>query len=201
MAAVLAANQSVARRAAGLVSVEYQDLPAVFTIEVRVPKPGQGESPLPSPPTRKCLHSLFSLQEAIAAQSYLQPPAVLAVGDADRAEAEADHVADGEVRSAGQEHFYLETQAGVAVPREDGEVEVTASTQSPSGVQETIARVLGVPKSRVVVKVKRLGGGFGGKESRVIPFSVLIAISASKYVTVRVMGYCADAAVVFWTLF
>ncbi|XP_034253474.1 xanthine dehydrogenase-like [Thrips palmi] len=152
VAAVLATEQSVARRAAGLVKVEYQDLPAVLTIE-----------------------------DAIAADSYLVPPAVLAVGDVDKAEAEADHVADGEVRSPGQEHFYLETQAAVAVPGEDGEMEVTASTQSPTGLQDTVARVLGVPKSRVVVRVKRLGGGFGGKEVRAVPFATLCAVAANKY--------------------
>jgi xanthine dehydrogenase/oxidase len=67
----------------------------------------------------------------------------------------------------GQEHFYLETQSVLVVPKgEDGEIDITSSTQNPSEVQQVVAEVLGLPANRVVCRVKRMGGGFGGKETR-----------------------------------
>lgn len=81
--------------------------------------------------------------------------------------AQSDHVISGEVHMGGQEHFYLETQACICVPKnEDGEMEVYTSSQNVSHSQHLIAEVLGVPSNRIVCRVKRLGGGFGGKETR-----------------------------------
>ena len=75
-------------------------------------------------------------QEAIAAGSYLkEAPSVIVQGDVDAGFSRADHVIEGEMRLGGQEHFYLETQSCIAVPKEDGEMEVFSSTQSPANVQ------------------------------------------------------------------
>uniref|UniRef100_A0A8C8A1D0 xanthine dehydrogenase n=1 Tax=Oryzias sinensis TaxID=183150 RepID=A0A8C8A1D0_9TELE len=80
----------------------------------------------------------------------------------------------------GQEHFYLETHVTLAVPKEDGEMELFVSTQSPNDTQSHVAKVLGVPANRVVVRVKRLGGGFGGKESRSTVLSTVAAVAANR---------------------
>lgn len=73
---------------------------------------------------------------------------------------------EGETRIGGQEHFYLETHCTLAVPKETGEIEVFVSSQNPNEMQKLIAHVLDLDMSRVNVRVKRLGGGFGGKETR-----------------------------------
>jgi Xanthine dehydrogenase, molybdopterin-binding subunit B len=74
----------------------------------------------------------------------------------------------------GQEHFYLETNVSVAVPKlEDGCMEIFVSSQHPSEIQEMTAHALGVPSNRIVAKTKRLGGGFGGKEVSVRAISHL----------------------------
>lgn len=98
-----------------------------------------------------------------------------------RAFAEADHVLKGEVRIGGQEHFYLETNATIAIPREEDELEVFCSTQHPSEIQKLIAHVLNIHINRVNVRVKRIGGGFGGKESRAALLAVPVAFAAHKY--------------------
>ena len=79
-------------------------------------------------------------------------------GDVEKALSEAEHVLEGEVRVGGQEHFYLETQACLVVPKgEQGEVEILSSTQGTSNVQTFVARALGIPRNRLVSKVKRIG--------------------------------------------
>ncbi|KAJ1674807.1 hypothetical protein EV182_002521, partial [Spiromyces aspiralis] len=86
------------------------------------------------------------------------------------------HVFEGESYCDGQEHFYLETQACLVIPRGEGdEYEVWSSTQNPTETQAVVSEILDVPRNRIVARVKRLGGGFGGKESRA---SVLAAITA-----------------------
>jgi hypothetical protein len=93
--------------------------------------------------------------------------------------ASADHVIEGEHRIGGQEHFYLEPQCTLAVPTgEDGEMEVFASTQNPRETQMHVALALGVPANRVVCRVKRMGGGFGGKETRSVFVSTATAVAA-----------------------
>lgn len=85
---------------------------------------------------------------------------------------------EGEIRVGGQEHFYLETQCTIAVPKEEHEMEIYSSTQDPSGTQSLIAHVLGIPINKVAIRVKRLGGGFGGKESRHILVALPVAFAA-----------------------
>lgn len=80
----------------------------------------------------------------------------------------------------GQEHFYLETNAHLAVPKlEDGEMELFTSCQNPTRTQEQVAAALGVPYNRVVCRVKRMGGGFGGKESRTTVASLPVCVAAA----------------------
>lgn len=80
----------------------------------------------------------------------------------------------------GQEHFYLETQCTVAVPKEELELEIFSSTQDATGTQHLVAHVLDVPINRVTVRVKRLGGGFGGKESRNVLVTLPVAFAAHR---------------------
>lgn len=93
----------------------------------------------------------------------------------------ATHFVEGKVRMAGQEHFYLETNASLVVPKkEDNEMEIFASTQHPSETQHIVGHVLSIPSNRIVCRVKRLGGGFGGKETRSVFLSAAIAVAAKK---------------------
>ena len=73
------------------------------------------------------------------------------------------------MRVGGQDHFYLEGQIALAVPGEDDDVTVYSSTQHPSEVQHMVAHVLGVPSHAVTVEIRRMGGGFGGKETQAQP--------------------------------
>jgi xanthine dehydrogenase large subunit len=99
-------------------------------------------------------------------------------GDVASAIAQAPRRADGAIHIGGQEHFYLEGQVALAVPGEDGSVLVHSSTQHPSEVQHIVARVLALPDSFVVCSVRRMGGGFGGKETQATQWAVIAALAA-----------------------
>lgn len=101
----------------------------------------------------------------------------------------AARLIQGTVTVGGQEHFYLETHAAQVIPRpEDGEIEIIASTQNPNEAQHFVARALGLPLSRITCRVKRLGGGFGGKETRTSFLIAALAVAAHKLrVPVRCM--------------
>ena len=86
----------------------------------------------------------------------------------------------GELESGGQEHFYLESQAALALPGEDDEMLVHSSSQHPSEVQKLIAEVLGVPFHAITVETRRMGGGFGGKETQAAPVACLAAMIARR---------------------
>ena len=88
------------------------------------------------------------------------------------------HRLEGRVRIGGQEHFYLEGQAALAVPGEDDEMRVWSSTQHPSEVQNLVAHMLGVPGAAVVCECRRMGGAFGGKESQAAQWACLAALAA-----------------------
>uniref|UniRef100_A0A6Q2WUR0 xanthine dehydrogenase n=1 Tax=Esox lucius TaxID=8010 RepID=A0A6Q2WUR0_ESOLU len=151
--AVVADTQAHAKRAASAVKVSYEDLQPV----------------------------IITIQDAITHQSFYQPIRTLQRGDTKQGFTQADHVLEGEIYMGGQEHFYLETNATVAVPKgEDGEMELFVSTQAPAKTQALVAKALGVPANRVVVRVKRMGGGFGGKESRSTILSTVVAVAAHK---------------------
>ena len=129
---------------------------------------------------------ILTIDEAIAAKSFYAHGKNLVKGLAianKMADAfkQCDRVFEGVNRLGGQEHFYLETNAALSIPSgEDGAMEVWSSTQNAMETQEFVSAVLGVPSNRINVRVKRLGGGFGGKESRSVPFAVYTAIAAKK---------------------
>ena len=126
------------------------------------------------------LPAVLSIEQAIAAQAFIGPSRQIRRGDADAALAAAPHRLAGHLRIGGQEHFYLETQAAVAVPGENGEITVHSSTQNPSEIQAVVARCLGLDYAQVICICKRMGGGFGGKETQAALPSILAALVAHK---------------------
>ncbi|XP_067213749.1 xanthine dehydrogenase isoform X2 [Linepithema humile] len=151
--AIVATDQIIAQAAAKMVEVEYENIEPV----------------------------IISIEDAIEHKSYFPGfPRRIVKGDVEKAFAEADHVLQGEARIGGQEHFYLETNATIAIPREENELEVFCSTQHPSEIQKLIAHVLNIHINRVNVRVKRIGGGFGGKESRAALLAIPVAFAAHK---------------------
>ena len=100
------------------------------------------------------------------------------LGDVDAAWERCDVVVEGRCDIGGQEHVYLETQRARAIPLEGDALRIYASTQSPYAVQRTAARILGLPHHKIEVDVKRLGGGFGGKEDQATPWACLVALAA-----------------------
>ncbi|GLT78778.1 hypothetical protein SLA2020_503040 [Shorea laevis] len=147
---VVADTHENAKLAARKVHVEYEELPAVL-----------------------------SIKEAIAANSYHpNSEKCLRKGDVDLCfqSGQCDKIIEGEVRVGGQEHFYLEPQSSLVWTMDGGnEVHMISSTQAPQKHQKEVAHVLGLRMSRVVCKTKRIGGGFGGKETR----SAFLAAAAS----------------------
>jgi xanthine dehydrogenase large subunit len=150
IAVVVAESAEIARKAAAMVEIAFQDLPAIL-----------------------------SIRAAINADSYLADWHTIERGDVDGALAGAPVVLAGEVSNGAQDHFYLETQVALAVPQEAGAMIVYSSTQHPSEVQAKVAEVLGIGRHQVVVQCPRMGGGFGGKETQAAPYAVLAALAAN----------------------
>ncbi|XP_074845961.1 xanthine dehydrogenase/oxidase isoform X2 [Carettochelys insculpta] len=149
---VIADTHEHSRRAAQAVKIQYEDLTPIITI-----------------------------QEAIKKKSFYKPSRKIEKGNVQKGFEESDHIVEGEMYIGGQEHFYLETHCTIAVPKgEDGEMELFVSTQNPTKTQDFIANALGVPANRILVRVKRMGGGFGGKESRSTLVSTAVAVAAFK---------------------
>ena len=109
---------------------------------------------------------VLSIEDAIAAGAQLAPPYRMTKGDVTAALAGAKHRLTGQVQIGGQDQFYLEGQIAIATPGEDDEMHVVSSNQHPSECQIIVARVLGIPHHAVTVEVRRIGGGFGGKETQ-----------------------------------
>lgn len=126
------------------------------------------------------LPAILSIDEAIARGSWLGEPHRLERGDVDAALAGAHLRFEGEVRTGGQEHFYLETQCTLAQPEEGDALSLMSSTQHPTEVQGVVARVLGWAGNQVTVTVPRLGGGFGGKETQAALYAALASLAAVK---------------------
>jgi len=125
------------------------------------------------------LPSLMTITEAIEAESYQGHARTVSRGDADAAMAASVHRFTGEFEFGGQEHFYLETNAALALVDEAGQVFVQSSTQHPSETQEIVAHVLGLHSHEVTVQCLRLGGGFGGKEMQPHGFAAVAALGAT----------------------
>ncbi|XP_067668816.1 xanthine dehydrogenase/oxidase-like [Haliotis asinina] len=152
IACILGKTQIEAQRAAKAVKVEYEDLTPIITIE-----------------------------EAIQENSFFNPNFTVTNGDLDLGFRESDHVIEDELRIGPQEHFYLETQVAVAKPtNEEGGMEIISCSQFPSSVQHQVAAALGVPANRIVSRVKRIGGGFGGKETMTSFLVLPVAVAAAK---------------------
>lgn len=125
------------------------------------------------------LPSLVTVPEAIAAGSFHGIQPTIDKGDVDGAFADAAHVFEGEFEFAGQEHFYLETQASLAHVDENGQVFIQCSTQHPTETQDIVSHVLGIPANEVTVQCLRMGGGFGGKEMQPHGYAALAALGAT----------------------
>ncbi|MCL4187969.1 MAG: xanthine dehydrogenase molybdopterin binding subunit [Rhodobacteraceae bacterium] len=122
---------------------------------------------------------VLTVEEALAAGSRLdEGPLVWSRGAPEAAIAAAPHVVEGRIETGGQEHFYLEGQAALAIPGDDGGMAVIVSSQHPSEIQHKVAAALGLPMAAVRVEVRRMGGGFGGKESQANPLAVACALVA-----------------------
>jgi xanthine dehydrogenase molybdopterin binding subunit/xanthine dehydrogenase small subunit len=126
------------------------------------------------------LEPILTLEQALAAKSFLNEPNFIRRGNAGEAFSKAPLKLSGTFELGGQEHFYLETQAALAEPGEDGSMFVTSSTQHPSEVQIVVAHVLDLPSNKVVVQCPRMGGGFGGKETQAALPAALAALAARR---------------------
>ncbi|MGI8522099.1 MAG: xanthine dehydrogenase molybdopterin binding subunit [Nocardioides sp.] len=125
------------------------------------------------------LPSLVTVPEAIAARSFQGAQPTVQRGDVDAGLDRATRVFHGEFEFAGQEHFYLETHAALALVDENGQIFVQSSTQHPSETQEIVAHVLGLKSHEVTVQCLRMGGGFGGKEMQPHGFAAIAALGAT----------------------
>ena len=126
------------------------------------------------------LPAIRSIDEAVAAGAFIGVERSIARGDADAALASAPHRLSGTLVIEGADHFYLESQAAIAYPHADGPMEVHSSTQHPTETQHVVAEALGVPFHEVICIARRLGGGFGGKESQAAPIAAYAALVARK---------------------
>jgi len=124
------------------------------------------------------LPALLTAAEAHAAKSYVVPPMHLQRGDAQAALATAPHRLQGSFSVGGQEQFYLEGQISYALPLEDAGIKVFCSTQHPSEMQHLVAHALNLHSNQVQVECRRMGGGFGGKESQSAVFACVAAVAA-----------------------
>lgn len=147
---VVATSHLAARKAAQLGQISYDEHEAILTID-----------------------------QAMAANSrFEEGPRIYAKGDAQAAIASAARTVDGVMEIGGQEHFYLEGQSAMAIPQEGGDMLVHSSTQHPTEIQHKVAEALGVAMHAVRVETRRMGGGFGGKESQGNALAVGCAVAA-----------------------
>jgi xanthine dehydrogenase large subunit len=151
--AVIAETRDLARRAAHLAKIEYSDLP----------------------------HHTDVRSAQAAGGKLVTEPLKLERGDVAAALAGAPHRVQGSIAIGGQDHFYLEGQIAMAVPEEDEDVTVHSSTQHPSEVQLMVAQVLAIRQHAVTINVRRMGGGFGGKETQGNLFAAVAALAAKKW--------------------
>ncbi len=126
------------------------------------------------------LPAILNVHDALAAQSYVLPPVFVRRGDAAAALQQAPHRLSGTLEVGGQEHFYLEGQVAYVVPQEQNQWLVYSSTQHPGEVQHWVSHALGIDNHAVRVECRRMGGGFGGKETQAGHMAVWAAIAAHK---------------------
>nr|MBX2880496.1 molybdopterin-dependent oxidoreductase [Granulosicoccus sp.] len=121
---------------------------------------------------------LLNLAEAAEKQAYVRPPHTMRRGNSSAALQASPRRVSGEMAIGGQEHFYLEGQVARVWPEEHGGVSVLSSNQNPTEAQHMVAKVLGIPMHKVVVETRRMGGGFGGKETQATACCALAAVFA-----------------------
>lgn len=151
---VVAINREIARRASKLVTVKYEKLDPIITIK--------------------------NAKNTINQPKLVTEPLKLERGNFDSAFSNSSNKLVGEIEIGGQDHFYLESHISIAIPKEDGDIRIVSSTQHPSEVQHMVSKALGLPSSSIEVVVRRMGGGFGGKETQSNLFAVLAAIAANR---------------------
>ena len=149
--AVAAETIDQARAAAKLAVIDYEELPAIVTVE-----------------------------QAMEANSFVLPTREIRRGDAAKAITTAKHRLRQRFEIGGQDHFYLEGQVALALPGEDGDIFVHSSTQHPTEVQHNVAKFLDLPDHSVTVEIRRMGGGFGGKETQGAWFAAIAALAVQK---------------------
>ena len=128
----------------------------------------------------EALPAILSVKGALAAKSYVLPPVHVRRGDAAAAMRSASHTLSGTLEVGGQEHFYLEGQIAYVLPMEQNQWTVYSSTQHPGEVQHWVAHALGIDNHAVRVECRRMGGGFGGKETQAGHLAVWAAVAAKK---------------------
>ncbi|MCJ8344431.1 xanthine dehydrogenase molybdopterin binding subunit [bacterium] len=148
---IAATTRDIAREASYLVKIDYQKLEAVLEI-----------------------------RDALKKEFYVAPPHTLKIGDSKKALETSKNRIQGEIDLGGQDHFYLEGQICVVHPQEDDDLKIYSSTQHPAEVQKMVARFLKLAKHSVSVEVRRMGGGFGGKETQPANMACMAALLASK---------------------
>jgi len=151
VAAVLADSHENARKAATLVNVDVTEHESIVTIE-----------------------------QAMSKKSFLSDPLEIEIGDANKAIKRATNTLSGKLTIGGQEHYYLEGQVALAIPTEDNEMVIHSSTQNPTEVQHLVAHVLEIPHNAVEIITRRMGGGFGGKETDSSQLACICAIFAKQ---------------------
>jgi xanthine dehydrogenase large subunit len=124
------------------------------------------------------LPSTLTIEEALTAQSWVLPPVTMIRGDPTLGLSLATHRLSGQTKLGGQEHFYLEGQIAYAIPQEQGRIFVHSSSQHPGEVQHWVAHALSLPMHLVTVETRRMGGGFGGKETQAGHLAVWAAVAA-----------------------
>jgi len=148
IAFIVATSESIAKKARALIEIEIEEFPVITTAK-----------------------------EAKEKGSFINAPRSFNLGNTKNSFKDCDYVFEGETFSNGQEHLYLETQGCYVQPKENGDIKITSSTQGPTQVQKTAAKVLGIPMHKIEVDVTRLGGGFGGKEDQATPWAVMAAVA------------------------
>lgn len=151
IAIIIANSQEAAQRAKPKVKIEYQDLPAILTID-----------------------------QAKEKKSFIIDARKIERGNINDAFKNVPNQLTGKIIIQGHDHFYLESQACIAYPLEDQQIEIHSSSQHSTETQHVVAHALGIPFKDVVCQVKRMGGGFGGKESQAAPFAAMASLAAKK---------------------
>jgi xanthine dehydrogenase large subunit len=148
VALVIAESEEIARAALKLISLEVEPLPVITD-----PRQAKEKGEL------------------------IIPPRTFALGNIERAWQQCEYIFEGRTETNGQEHLYIETQGAYAIPMENGAIRIYSSTQGPTAVQRTAARVLDINMHQIEVDTTRLGGGFGGKEDQATTWGIMCALA------------------------